>query len=534
MSLFLKRDSSKHMDEALRALLGELRKGWRYRWLGLGVAWLVAFVGWAAVLMMPDVYQASAKVYVDTDSLIRDVVGELAVDTGANERVRYVRERLLSRPKLEQVARDTDLDLRADSPATLDSIVSKLRTDVSLASMADGRRRPSMMEQNLYEVAYRDSDSDMALAVVRELVNAFQEDALVASQSDQIEAQRFLDQQISVYEQRLQEAERKRAEFRRQWLSYLPNEAGDYFVRLQAERAGIQQVGTDLRIAEERRATLAARIQEARDASRQVGEDYVSPAQELEKQITDLEFKLNGLMIDYTDRHPDVIATKEKLEVLRERLSELDPADDIDMGGSGLVMGNLQMALNQTDVEIAGLRSRLAQHQARERELQETVDTVISVEADLAKLNRDYGAIQSQYEELVSRRERLILGGEVTQTGEVQFEIIEPARVLPEPVAPPRLAYLAGVLLGALGVGIGFTILLAQLNPVFDSREALFRELGEPVLGSVSMAWTPGQIRNRRISAVSVLTGACLLVVAFGVVYVTQDLTMPVIQTLTR
>lgn len=522
------------MDEALQTLLRELRKGWRYRWLGLGVAWVAAFVGWVVVLMMPDVYQASAKVYVDTDSLIRDVVGELAVGPSTSDRVSYVRERLLSRPKLEQVARDTDLDLRADSPAAFEGIVSKLREDVSLASMAEGRRRATMMEQNLYEVAYRDSDSDMALAVVRDLVNAFQEDALVASQSEQIEAQKFLDEQISVYEQRLQEAERKRAEFNRQWLSYLPNEAGDYFVRLQAESAGIQQVGTDLRIAEDRRATLAARIEEARSASRQVGEDYVSPAQELEKQITDLEFRLNGLMVDYTDKHPDVIATKEKLEVLQQRLSELDPADDIDMAGSGLVMGNLQMALNQTDVEIAGLRSRLAQHKARERELRETVDTVISVEAELTKLNRDYGAIQSQYEELVSRRERLILGGEVTETGEVEFEIIEPARVLPEPVAPARPAYLAGVLLAALGVGIAFTILLAQLNPVFDSREALFEDLGRPVLGSVSMAWTPGQLRNRRVSAVSVVTGACLLVVAFGVVYVTQDLTMPVIQKLAR
>ena len=218
------------MEELLQNIKRELRSAWRYRWYALIVAWIVAPIGWAVVLTMPDVHEASARIYVDTDSLIRNVIGDIAVDADASDSLRYVQERLLSRPRLEQVARETDMDLRADTPADLDMLVTELRKDIVLRPMGGGRS--SRFEQNLYMVSYRDENPVIARAVVQTLVNAFQEDALQTSQSDQAEARQFLDKQIALYEARLQEAERARAEFNRKWISYLPGEAGNYFQRL--------------------------------------------------------------------------------------------------------------------------------------------------------------------------------------------------------------------------------------------------------------------------------------------------------------
>ena len=372
-------------------------------------------------------------------------------------------------------------------------------------------------------VCYRDENPVIARAVVQTLVNEFQEDALQTSQSDQAEARKFLDQQIALYEARLQEAEKRRADFNRKWISFLPGEAGNYFQRLQTEKTTIQQVGTELRIAEERRRTLASRLAESREVVRaNPDEEYVSPAAEVERQISDLEFQLNALLIDYTDKHPDVIATREKLATLKERLAGMDPEDPNSSAGTVMVVDNLQMALNETDVTIAGLRSQLAQAREREQELQSTVDTVIGVEAELAKLNRDYEAIQAQFNELVQRRERLTLGEEVRETSNVQFEIIEPPRVAPEPVAPDRPRLLFTVLAVALAAGAGLAVLLSQFNPIFDSREALFEATGLPVLGAVSMAWKPAQLAKRRLAITGIAGGTLMLVAAFGVVFVTQ------------
>ena len=197
-----------------------------------------------------------------------------------------------------------------------------------------------------------------------------------------------------------------------------------------------------------------------------------------------------------------------------------------------MVVDNLQMALNETDVAIAGLRSQVAQAREREQELQATVDTVIGVEADQSKLNRDYEAIQSQFNELVERRERLTLGEEVRETSNVQFEIIEPPRVAPEPVAPDRPRLLFTVLAIALGAGVGLAVLMSQFNPVYDNRQSLFEETGLPVLGAVSMAWKPAQLAKRRLAIAGIAGGALMLVMAFGVVFLAQQQMTQLVQNL--
>jgi len=54
------------MDEIIATILGYLRVVWRRRWLAMLVAWLFCLVVWGVTVTLPDRYEASAKVYVDT------------------------------------------------------------------------------------------------------------------------------------------------------------------------------------------------------------------------------------------------------------------------------------------------------------------------------------------------------------------------------------------------------------------------------------------------------------------------------------
>jgi len=40
---------------------------WRYRWSAVAVSWLVCGAGWAGVYLIPNQYEASARLYVDAD-----------------------------------------------------------------------------------------------------------------------------------------------------------------------------------------------------------------------------------------------------------------------------------------------------------------------------------------------------------------------------------------------------------------------------------------------------------------------------------
>ena len=59
------------MDELIHRILTRLRGMWHRRWIGLAAAWIAAIVGVSVALRIPDRYEASARVYVDTQTLLR-------------------------------------------------------------------------------------------------------------------------------------------------------------------------------------------------------------------------------------------------------------------------------------------------------------------------------------------------------------------------------------------------------------------------------------------------------------------------------
>ena len=103
------------MDEFLGQITTTVRGMWSYRRLAMLITWLVAAVGVGVVLMMPDHYQASARVFVDTQSILRPLMTGIAVQPNIEQQVAMLSRTLLSRPTVERLVRTVDLDLGAHS-----------------------------------------------------------------------------------------------------------------------------------------------------------------------------------------------------------------------------------------------------------------------------------------------------------------------------------------------------------------------------------------------------------------------------------
>ena len=99
------------MDELLQQVLGYLRAMWHRRWYGLAAAWLAAIIGVIVVYRIPNKYEASARVYVDTESLLRPLLGALAVQPNVDQQVGLISRTLLSRPNVEN-----DMHARPSTP----------------------------------------------------------------------------------------------------------------------------------------------------------------------------------------------------------------------------------------------------------------------------------------------------------------------------------------------------------------------------------------------------------------------------------
>lgn len=522
------------LRELLNKILDELRGAWRFRWHAVALAWLICLVGWSFVMSMPNSYEANAKVYVDTRGILRPLLEGLAIDPDVASGLDLVRQALLSRPQIEQVARETDLDLRAKTPEQREALITGLRERISIDA-GDLRARTTQGE-GLYVIRFRDVDREKSIEVVQKLLNAFVENALGEKRSGQETAQRFLGEQIAEYEQRLADAETRLANFKKANVGLMPDGTSDYFGRMQQESVEAERIRTALAVAESRRAEIERQL--GGEEPFLFGFDTGSASSaatpgssDITYRIQDLEKQLDELLLRYTDKHPEVIATRKTIEELTLRQQE----ELARVKGGGQATGSLasslkanpvyqslQMELKRTQVQVAELRQEYAQRSGKVASLRNQVNTVPEVEAELARLNRDYDVTRQQYAELVRRRETASLSEQADRTGTVKFEIIEPPAAALEPVSPNRPGLLIMVLFAGLAAGAALAWLLNQLRPVFHTVRSLAEATGLPVLAAISRTWVDRHRQQRREELLKFSAAALLLIFVFGLVYALQ------------
>jgi hypothetical protein len=188
--------------------------------------------------------------------------------------------------------------------------------------------------------------------------------------------------------------------------------------------------------------------------------------------------------------------------------------------------------MNEVDVEIATLEADLRDRENRLEDLRALIDEMPGVEAELARLNRDYSVIYDQYQAVIQSREMQQLSQQASATDQVEFRVLEPPRADAKPVAPRRLLLLAGILVAALAGGAGLSYLLALMRPVVSSARALRELSGLPVIGTVSGFLDPRFARQRRVAVLSFSTSIVGLVLLIGGVMV-YELVGPGIHSLT-
>jgi hypothetical protein len=107
----------------------------------------------------------------------------------------------------------------------------------------------------------------------------------------------------------------------------------------------------------------------------------------------------------------------------------------------------------------------------------------------------------------------------------MDFRIIDPPRVPPTPVAPKRSLLMWLVLALGLGAGAALAFLMAQVRPVFNDRTTLQQIANLPILGTVSMKWTRGDVRKQRRGVLALAMSVASLFGSFGLVMALLSLT---------
>lgn len=499
------------MEELINQLTTVARRMWKFRWPALAAAWLVGVVGAVVVFYVPDKYEASARIYVDTQSILKPLMSGLTVQPNVEQQVGMLSRTLISRPNIEKLIRMADLDLKSETKAQQEALIENLTKVLEIRST--GR-------DNLYSLAYKDSDKDKARRVIQSLVSIFVESSLGASRKDTDSAKVFLNEQIKNYEAKLEEAEARMKEFRLRNLDIQTADGRDSAARLGEISKQLDQARLELREAENARdsakAQLAAERQGGGATQSLLPESAISVATpEIDARLEAQKRNLDALLQRYTDQHPDVVGTRRLIQDLEEqkkkevaaqrKLAQAAPA----VPQSSLAGQELGRLLANAEVQVAALRARVGEYSARYAQAKAALKTSPQIEAEAAQLNRDYAIIKKSYEDLVARRQAAVMSGDLdVASGVADFRLIDPPRVSPKPVSPNRFLLYPLALAVALGAGLFFAFAASQLRPVYDAAYELRAKTGLPVLGVVSMIMGDADTRRERLDLIRFAAGS--------------------------
>lgn len=510
----------------VQELLDQVRGAWRFKWVALTVAWCVALVLWAVIFVIPNKYEATAKVFVDTGTTLSEATKGIGLGDNVENQIERVREAILGTPELMRVANATNLMAGALTVEQQQDVIEKLRKSLDIKGYLSSRHASAA----LFTITYTDTERKRAKEVVGKLLNTFVEGTLFDKNQGSQVAVGFLNQQIASYSDKLNTIEQQLASFKKRNIGLLPNEQGDYFTRLQKDNSDLTKLREQLYVAQRERDAITQELRSGqRFTTATPSNGPVSGAAlDTEQQIQQDEQRLDALLLNYTDKYPSVIALRATIKELKARQTlQLQAAQKGDVGAAsalGLtanpVYQKVQEIYNAQQVRIASLKQQIADRESEIAKLKSEVKSAPEVDAEFAQLVRNYAVTKKQYDALLARLDSTRLGQQAATTGTVKFQIIDPPTAQYKPVSPKRPLLIILSLFVALAAGIGTGYALHMLQPVFVSARQLGAVSGLTVLGTVSMAWADRHRAELRRGSVLYACASVGLVLLAGLVLV--------------
>ena len=491
---------------------------WRKRWIALGIAWVLCIAGWFAVASIPNQYEASARVYVDSDAVLTPLLRGIALDNTSGSQLDLLQHTVLSRPNLERLISKTDLELQVSGPSDLERLVFNLAENI----------RINPQTHNLFTISYRSTSAKLAYDVVQTMLTIFIESKTGSNRADMENARQFLEQQITQYEQKLRLSEAKRAEFRIKYMDLLPQDANGGLSHLEMARNTLATLQEKLKDTQQHRDLVKQQLDATPEFLDGGGVDANgAPLAGGNPLLIDAERRLAELRLKYTENHPDVIAAKQLVEQIRSGAVGGDSTGGAPpprtatgsvrpRGIPNPVHEQLKLQMFDADSQIATLQRQIGDQGKERDKLEGIARGVPGLMAEYADLSRDYEVLRKNHEELLGRREEMrIASAADTEAEKVKLEVVDPPQVPQNPVAPKRALMDTAVLALGLAGGVGFAMMLLQFDSSFQTVDEL-RKLDLPVAGSISLIAAAVPLYRRLLSISGFAFAVLLLCAVWG------------------
>ena len=504
------------MDQ-LEEQSGPSLQGWwlrlcHYRiWIAVSV-----FLGWAiltaVVWFIPARYRSETLILVEQQRVPEHYV-EPNISVDLQQRLQSMSEQILSRTRLTSIIEKFhlyDIDRHQADP---DSLIEKMRKDISLDLVKSESGRPDQIAA--FKIAYSANSPVIAQQVTAELTSLFIEENLRNRQQLSEDTTTFLTTELDEARTNLEHQDQRLREFKSRYIGQLPEQTASNVQILAGLQNRLQGSTEALHQAEQQRLYLQSLYNSYRMLSPQVSTDpgktsALPPTHNLDLQLEKLKSDLADLSAKYTPMHPDIVRLKEQIaatEKLREQAEQeakavssspsqtvAAPADPRSPGSQ------VESQLKANEFEIANRNAEIKNIEKAIDSYQAKLDLTPAREQELAAITRDHDQSLANYNSLLAKKNQseMATNLEKRQQGE-QFRMIDPPSLPQNPYFPNRLSFsLGGIALG-LGFGVAIMLVAEMSGPRIYGEQELRGVIDAPLLVTVpSLSTAREQRRNRR------------------------------------
>lgn len=477
----------------------------RKRWPVLVLLAIVgAGAGWEVARILPKRYKSQTVVLVEQPTVPGDYVKPVVIED-VNQRLASMQQEILSRSRLEPIIKQLEPYPEDANRASMDDLVGRLQKAITVTPIQPMAQTGGSLPGFTVSVTF--DDPRMAQQIASTITEMFTAGNVRARQQTAEETSDFLASQLEQAKLKLDEQDKKLADFQRRYMGALPDEAQTNVNMLTGLASQLDAATQALSRAQQDKSftesTLAQEL--ASWQATQTGLGGPNP-DALETQLSALQNQLVMLRSKYTDNYPDVVKLKADIVELQQRIASsaqnqhvvaVEPAPPTPAEPAQIQ--NLRAQIHQQEIEI---QQRAAQQDELQKQIklyQSRVESSPAVQQDYKALTRDYQTALDFYNDLLKKRDQSAMATDLErrQEGE-QFQVLDAANLPTAPSFPNLPLFVLGGAAAGLGSAFGLFLLLELLDTSLRNDKEVETLLHLPVLaivptikGSTSNAKSP-------------------------------------------
>jgi polysaccharide chain length determinant protein (PEP-CTERM system associated) len=510
----------------------------RYRWLILLPACTVIGATLAVIRLLPNRYTSEATLVVVQQQVPERYVTPNST-TPVSVELQAMTQEVLSRARLQNIIQRFGLYPKEVKKEAPEKVLAQMQKDIDIVPVSE-TASPAGRDFNAFKISFIGDSPVEAQQVTSMLTSLFITENLKTREDQATNTTTFLNEQLKLAKERLEEQDQRLRDFKMQHLGELPEQQQGNLGILTSLQAQLQSTTTAMSRAREQRVyleTLVSGFQSMRSRNMPVQSNteaapgaVMSPADTAQTVLARLRSEREALVSRYTATHPDVVSKDKELEAAKMAVSRIEaeaaknvaPApprrenqlitapDPTDLP----VIAQTKSQLEANRLEIENLAKEHARVKAEIDQYQNRLNQTPVREQQLTGLLRDYELQKQNYTDLLNKKlqSQLATNLEKDQGGR-QFRLVDPPSLPTLPSSPNRRKMGLGGTIAGVALGLALAAVMALRDKTFHTEKDINRRFSLSLVVGVPMLETNSERRVRILrTSLEWLAGSILVI----------------------